>query len=651
MKRTALAWIAALIAAAAPAEARVTKLEITQHEPFADGQAFGAAGAYEKIVGRFSGELDPAEPLNGAIVDLGKAPQNNRGQVEYSTDFFILKPIDLAKGNGALFYEVNNRGRKLALGDFNDAPPNADPATARDVGNGFLMRSGFTIVWSGWIAGMPNGLAVPNAKGLRQKVWDEFLFETAGTKQAQLSFDAVEPGTATLLMRERNKDAPTRLAKDQWEFTDPRTIRLLPAGTEFRKGALYQLEYDAENPPLAGIGFAATRDLVSFLRHQATDDTGTLNPLAPGAQPVLTRAIAHGASQSGRYLRDFLYRGFNEDETHRIVFDGMNALIATARIFVDFRFAQPNRLAGLGHGNLLFPDTTFPWAYETETDPFTGKSDGILARCTARNNCPKIFHTTSGIEYWQSGESLVTADPLGRHDASLPASVRIYHIAGTQHVGIATMPKGVCATPPNLTDRRPVLRALLLALDTWVKDGTKPPESRYPRLGDGSLVAMEEWRFKLAGVTVPREPNPRPRVDYGPDFAIGIIGNVLPEITKDAYPVLIPQVDADGNEIAGVRLPDISVPMATATGWAVRAPGADAAGELCGLDGSLLPFAKTKAERAATGDARLSLQERYADKSDYVAKVRAAAARLEADGFLLHEDAERIGAKAAAAAW
>jgi hypothetical protein len=646
----------------AAAQARVTRMEISRREPFADRQAFGNVGAYEKLTGRFHGELDPQNPLNRAIVDLDNAPRNQRGQVEYSSDFYILKPLDMTKGNGALLYDVNNRGNKRALIQFNGAAASNDPTTLEHAGNGFLMRNGFTLVWSGWIAGLPaaNGnlridvpVAAADGRPIEQTVWDEFLFNDDKTVRAGLAFraSATAHGEATLLVRERNSDEPVVIAPEQWEFVDAGTVRLLPAGTPFRIGAIYQLIYRAANPPVGGIGFAATRDLVSFLRRQSADDGGAPNPLAGAQQPAITRTLAHGTSQSGRYLRDFVYRGFNEDETGGIVFDGVNPHIATGRLFLDFRFGQPNRMLNIGHGFVAMPDTSFPWAYETQTDPFTGKEDGILARCAARGNCPKVIHTNSSIEYWQSAQSLVTTDPLGRRDGTPPDNVRIYHFAGTQHIVGATMPKGICAHSPNPLDYGPLLRAALLALDGWVKDATPPPASRYPRIADGQLVEASALHISIPGVQTPRAAAPRPRFDYGPRFAAGIIDKVLPAASSDAYGVRVPAVDRDGNEVAGLRLPEVAVPLATTAGWSVRSAEAGSAGELCYLDGSFVPFARTKAEREATGDARLSREERYRDRADYAAQVAAEAAALERDGYLLAEDVQRISLQAANGLW
>ncbi|HEY1541449.1 MAG TPA: alpha/beta hydrolase domain-containing protein, partial [Xanthobacteraceae bacterium] len=436
MKRITAGLTLALALATSCAQARVTKIEVLRTEPFAGGEAFGAVGAYQKVVGRFYGELDPKEPLDAVIVDLDKAPRNARGHVEYSADFYILRPADLAKGNGALLYDVSNRGNKYALFQFNSAPQSNDPSAPAQAGNGFLMREGFSVVWSGWIHGLPANsnnlrIEVPTASNpngpLVGTVWDEFLFNDTATRQAHLTYPATDRDAATLMVRDRNAEAPSIISADQWEFVDTQTIRLLPEGTSFRIGAIYQLVYKAANPPVSGIGFAATRDLVAFLRHAAADDAGTANPLARNSKNAITRTLAHGTSQSGRYLRDFVYQGFNEDEAHHIVFDGINPHVATARMFLNDRFAEPNRMVQIGHGFLFYPNISFPFAFETQTDPFTGTKDGILARCSVRQNCPKIISTDSGTEYWQSAGSLLVTDPRGELDSVEPANVRIYH--------------------------------------------------------------------------------------------------------------------------------------------------------------------------------------------------------------------------------
>ena len=665
MKRLLLLGCAslALIAATAGAQARVTRIEITRQEPFAAGQSFGTVGAYEKVVGRFHGELDPNSPLDAAIVDLDKAPRNARGMVEYAADFYILKPVDLTKGNGALFYELANRGNKGILPRFNYAAGSNDPTTAQHAGDGFLMRQGYTLLWNGWMNGLPaanNALRIElpiasNPSGpIVGTVWDEFLFNQTDAKQARLTYKATstDQAQAKLLVRDHNDEEPAVIPADKWEFVDAQTVRLLPAGTPFRIGAIYQLIYKAANPPVTGIGFAATRDIVSFARYATADDAGTPNPLAAGGRPALTRALSQGNSQSGRYLRDFIYSGFNEDAAHRIVFDGSIPTVASGRTFLNYRFSQVGRINPAGHGFMFFPGSEFPFAYENQTDPFTGKSDGILARCTASNTCPKIIHLNSGTEYWQAGQSLVTTDPLGQRDTTPPDNVRIWSMSSVAHQGVnPAMPKGVCAMPYNLTDYRPLLRGALVALDRWVKDGTPAPKSRYPRIADGALVPAIKLDLAIPGLAMAKGPNPKPRLDFGPDIDKGIIGKALPVALKDQYRVLVPRVDADGNETGGLALPEISVPTGTAMGWSVRSEFGGGTGGLCYLDGAFLPFAKTKAEREATKDPRPSLAERYRDNADYAERVKAAAIALEHDGYILPEDTKRIADRAAKLTW
>ena len=652
-----------LIAGTACAE--ITRLEISAQAPYAGGKAFGPAGPYVRVSGRFYGELDPTHPSNRSIVDIRLAPRNARGKVEYSADFEILRPADPAKGNGTLLYDVNNRGNKLVLHMLNDTPAGNSLATPDTAGDGFLMRRGFSIAWSGWIAGLPRlpaggaqllRLEVPGVAALEQPVWDEFLFNDPAPQEilfnpsaarvAQLSFPAasLDKSRALLTLRNRNDDKPVPVPAAGWEFIDSGAIRLLPAGTAFRPGALYQFSYRAKNPPVSAIGYAATRDWVGFLRYQQHDSARTANPLGPDGRHQIGAAIAHGSSQSGRFLRDFVHQGFNETEDLRIVFDGINPHIASARLFLNYRFAQPNRLSGLGYGALGFPDASFPFAYEKTRDPKSRLEGGLLERCRQRDTCPKILHTVSSTEYWQGGHSLVTTDGAGEKDAALPENVRVYHFAGTQHVIVPTMPSGVCAMPANtIVDPRPALRALVLALDRWVKDGAPPPASVYPKLADGTLVSASALKWPaLPGFAVPRAPNPAPnpmmQFDYGARIAEGIIDTVPPVAHEFRYRVLVPAFDADGNEIAGLRMPEQAVPSATTTGWSLRGADSGAAGELCGLDGMALPFARTAAERAAAKDPRPSMAERYKDKADYVSRVRAAAQDLARRGYYLEED-------------
>src|ERR1700720_1280591 len=394
MERLLLLGCASLALIAASAQARVTRIEITKQEPFAAGQTFGNVGVSEKVVGRFRGELDPKSPLNAAIVDLDKAPRDAHGMVEYSADFYMLKPVDVTKGNGALFYELANRGNKGILPRFNYAAGSNDPATAQHAGDGFLMRQGYTLLWNGWMNGLPaanNTLRIElpvatNPSGpIVETVWDELLFNETDTEQARLTYKAtsIDQAQAKLLVREHNSEQPTVIPVDKWEFVDAQTVRLLPAGTPFKIGAIYQFIYRAANPPVTGIGFAATRDIVSFARYATADDAGTPNPLTAGGRTALTRTPSQGNSQSGRYLRDFLYSGFNEDEAHRVVFDGSIPTVASGRTFLNYRFSQVGRINPAGHGFMFFPGSEFPFTHKNQTVPVPRQSACIFPRSTA----------------------------------------------------------------------------------------------------------------------------------------------------------------------------------------------------------------------------------------------------------------------------
>jgi hypothetical protein len=656
-RRHASAFITfiALLACVPALHAEITSFEVTAQAPYAGGRSFGTVGPYVRVAGRFFGELDPGHPANRDIVDIRNAPRNSRGKVQYSADFEILRPADPMKGNGTLLYDVNNRGNKRVLHLLNDAAATNALDNPASAGDGFLMRQGFTVAWSGWIAGLPRApgllrLEAPAAAGIEQPVWDEFLFNDARQTEARLTFSAatLDKAAARLLVRERNEAAPTLLPLEAWEFLDDGAIGLLPRGTPFRAGLVYQFTYRARNPPVAGIGYAATRDWVAFLRYAQADLTGRPNPLGPDGRHKVSVALAHGTSQSGRFLRDMLYRGFNETEDLRIVFDGINPHIASARLFLNHRFAQPNRLYSLAHGFVGYPDAGFPFAYERARDPLRLADDGLLERCRKRDLCPKVLHTVSSTEYWQGGHSLNTTDPAGTRDLALPENVRVVHFAGTQHVITPTMPKGVCAGPPNTAvDPRPAMRALILALDRWVKNGAPPPASVYPKIADGTLVpaASLKWPSLSArdkAYVAPRSPNPMLQFDYGPRAADGVLDNVPPAPLPFRYKVLVPAVDADGNELGGLRMPEQAVPAATTTGWALRSAEGGAAGELCYLDGMALPFARTAAERAVAKDPRPALDERYRDRGEYLVRVRAAAQDLQRRGYLLAEDIERI---------
>jgi hypothetical protein len=626
------------------------EIQVNAVEPFAEGQPFGAAGSYLRIRGVAKGELDPAAPENRAIVDLDKAPRNARGFVEYETDFFILRPADPSRTNGVMVYDVTNRGRKRLLAMLDDASEDSpgaanDPKSAEDAGIGFSLGRGYSLLWSGWDPGAPvanNGLgarfptAMADGRPITGRIRHEFHIGTRTPGKGdivRLSYPAVSTDTrqARLTVRDREGHARTEIPAQSWEFADARSIRLLPQGSLFAPFKIYELWYEATEPKVLGIGFASVRDLVSFLRYEATDRNGIPNPLITDDAPTdgsgIRHALAFGVSQSGRFLRHFLELGMNDDGHGRCVFDGVMSHVAGAgKVFANHRFGMPGRTA-TQHEDRLYPENWFPFGNTVTTDPFSRKTGAILH---GHPTGPLVIETNSSTEYWQKGASLVHTDPAGRSDTDLPANVRVYMIAGTQHggrPGVDPSP-GPCVNPRNPHSATPALRALFAALEEWVTKGTAPPPSRVPRVADGTAVMAET--IKMPAV-------PGFAVAPGANQIVPPVDWVAPPARIDnVYGARVCAVDTDGNEIAGIRLPPIAVPLGTHTGWNVyRAQPS----ELADRDGSLIPFARTRAERDAARDPRPSLEERYGSREVYVAKVKAAAEALVAERLLLPADA------------
>src|SRR5487761_1476079 len=626
----------------------IVEIKVDAVEPFAGGQSFGEAGGYLRIRGTAKGEFGPAAAENAGIADLDKAPKNPRGMVEYETDFFILRPVESEPGGNVLVYDVTNRGRKVILGRLDEAGADADandPKTARDVGLGFTLGRGYSLLWSGWDPGAPranSGMtarlppALEDGRPMVRRIRDEFHVGTRAPGKGdivRLSYRAVSTDRrrARLTVRDRESDARTLIPAEEWEFVDDRSIRLLPAGTNFAPYKIYDIWYEASGSTVIGVGFAATRDLISFLRYERADRHGATNPmLAPGG-PGDGRGVAHtlafGVSQAGRFLRHFLELGMNDDGHGRRVFDGVLTHVAGAgKVFANHSFAMPGRTA-TQHEDRLYPENWFPFGNALTTDPFSGARGAILK---GRPTDPLMIEVNTATEYWQKGASLVHTDPAGGRDAELPSNARAYLIAGTQHGGgPGTDPSpGPCVNPRNPNSASPALRALLVALEEWVRAGTAPPPSRVPSIAQGTAVAADRVKMPMVpSFAVAPGANPSaPPVDW-----------VDPPARLDNfYPTQVCAVDADGNEVAGIRLPPIAAPLGTYTGWNVyRAQPC----ELCDRDGSLIPFARTSAEREAAGDPRPSLDERYGGRDAYVARVEAAAAALLADRLLLPPDA------------
>lgn len=640
------------------------RIEIKRVEPAFGGMTFGETGAYRKIVGRAHGKVDPGDSRNAGIVNIEKAPTDTDGLVAYACDFCLLMPAELHRGNGALFYDVVNRGSKVALHCFNDAPrdregPMAmavnDPSLAVDAGNGFLMRRGFSILWSGWQgAGVMGGadllaaqLPVATDKGepIVGLSREEYVFEHAQTPVAAgLSYPAarLNKDECTLTVRQNARDPRKPIGPEHWRFVSATQIEInRPDG--FDASAIYEFIYPARDPIVMGLGFAAVRDLIAFFRHASVDEAGNANPLAPEGAVGIDRALAFGMSQAGRFLRDFLYQGFNQDLTGRKVFDGlMPSNTGARRAFINHGFAQPGRFARQ-HEDRLFPHDQFPFTYATTADPVSGRTDGLMARCAATGTCPKIVQTESSSDFFHGRSSLLVTDGKGRA-VPIPDGVRLYHFASTQHGGGAMAAYAhmfpFAKYPLNPADFPEVHRALLLALDCWVAEDVPPPPSRFPNVGDGSLVSADAASYgfpAVPGVHYPGRVNGLSELDHSCQPPLPIPGH--------DYVVMVPAIDEDGNEAGGIRVPDIAVPRATHTGWASRAAGF-AEDELLAL-GACFPFAATREERLASGDPRLSLEERYPEPADYVHQVAQAAEQLRADGLLLAEDVERIVARAA----
>lgn len=660
------AW---LLGASSRAYARITSITITSRiSPAFGGKTFGP-GTYEELDGVATGEVDPNNPLNAVITDIALAPRNARGMVEYSMDISILKPVDESKGNHVMLYDVVNRGNKVVPGLFNVGATAADPA-----GDGFLENQGYTMVWSGWqgdLVPQPGqlGIRVPVAHHrdgatITGLVRTEFTLNApTSTQNLTAGFSSNTPGYPTvsldnsgdvLTQRVHQYDQPQVIPNKDWAFADctsqpfpgtpnPQRICIGPngaGGTGFDTNHIYELYYKAKDPLVLGLGFAATRDLIAFLRRSSDPQ----NPLAG----VISHTLMHGTSQDGRWVRNFLNLGFNEDETGQIVADGMNPHIGSVQGDFNVRFGQPGRLAGTEHTEKQYPGPDSPLSYGDTFDPYRHLRAGLLDRCRQTDTCPKIVQTMTDVEYWSASGAIDTTDPLGIRDLPQPSNVRIYQFASTQHGGyspIAPLPTstGICQQLPNANSYTYNLRALLVALTRWVVNGTQPPASDYSRIQDGTLVRPEAVRFPtIPGVSYDVSELFNTRILYfrGYKFDETTESGILsePPIPLIVYPGLLPQVDRDGNDIGGIRSTTLQAPLGTYTGWNTRRAGFSE-GDSCDLTGSYIPFAVQKADRVP-GDPRLSLEERYGNHAGYVAAVTAAAQKLLQQGYLLPADAQ-----------
>ena len=635
--------VACALLVSASVHSEVIRFQVTESAPAFEGRSFGSVGSYLRITGKATIALDPADRKNAVIADLDKAPRDATGKVQAVADVVILKPADASKGNQTLLLDVPNRGRKLAPQLFDDVEqPGANRAEkSADAGIGFLQRQGYTLAWIGWQSDIPSeplqmALLAPAAPGVTGPVRNEFQFDhLTNPIKTRLSADMADPSTLKITVRAHwthERQVPAGLSV---KALDAQTIEITrPSG--FDAGALYEVTYQGKDPILHGMGFAATRDIASFLRH----DLSASNPLAVNGHVGVTRAIGFGVSQSGRFLRDFLWLGFNQDLQGRTVFEGLMPHVAGARrMATNFRFGQPSRNSRHPQDPAWQIDE-FPFTYAVLQDPVSGKRDGLLQQCLITRTCPKIMQTDSEHEWWASRASLLVTDPLGHH-IDLPANVRAYMLAGTPHFadpGKKVTSSPMMALPVNPMHGGPPMRALLKALNAWISQGTEPPASRVPQRAHGTLVEPEH----AVPLNIPGLPfEALYSKAYWSDHS------VLPPKVLGHYTVLAPLADADGMSVAGIRALALAVPRATYTGWNPRALGFGP-GNLYPLQGAVLPFAATRAERQSRQDPRLSLEERYPQPANYVEAVKRTAARFVAEGMLLQEDADRAVERAQA---
>lgn len=630
----AVAWV--LLLGSVPGWAEVTRVDVERREDVLGGRAFGSVGPYEKILGSVQFAIDPTNPRNQIIADLDKAPRNAQGKVEFSADLLILRPKDPSRGKGVVFFDVINRGRFQLLATFSEAESSNDPTTEAHFGDASLLLQGYTLVAVGWQFDVPRGegrlgLDVPIATDNGQPItgwvaqWfiprepsDSFEYTGGNNTPAYPPID-LEASHYRLTAREGIFAARRLVPREDWQFgrmvdgrvvADPHFVTLK---TGFKPGLTYEVMYESQNPPVAGLGLAAVRDMASALKYSP-------DSIAPGRF-----AYMYGSSQTGRTLRQIIYEGFTIDEQGRKVFDA--AFVKTGGASMgrfNERFARPNSLG-------VFTQTRFPFQYQVTTDPVTGKQDGMGVRIPAGLE-PKIFLFDTASEYWDRGRlgALRHTSIDGSQDQPDAPNVRVYLMAGARHGSGSVPPRdGGGQFRENTLNYDWAPRGLLAALDAWTREGTEPPPSRHPTLADGTLVDRRDLEF-------PRVP--------GVQWPTHVPGGYRWDVPTpaSAMPFLLSNVDDDGNEVGGLRLPEQAVPLATFTGWLFRSERIGAPHTLINNGGSYIPFPLTRAERETTGDPRLSIEERYSGRADYLASVEAVANRLAQERYLLQSDVPAI---------
>lgn len=645
------------------------RLEIERTEPFAGGTTFGDMGVYEWLRGKVHYAIDPNEEGQPYICDLDLAPRNAEGMVEFASTIDIVKPVDMSRGNRRMLFEFSNRGGKTTVGTFNYGR-GADWTKPEFAGDGFLMRYGYTCLWSGWqgdlidtgnncVAYLPEALL--DGKPLRGKVRQEFSPVEPGVRSMGVSAGAergenVQPypvldrSTATLTMREREQDPRVPVPDSDWELAKAELkdgqVVLTPSQTDlyikggFKPGWLYELIYETEGSRVMGLGFLGIRDLISMLRNETHDSAGTPNPLAGQVEKV----YGTGASMSGRVIREYVYEGWNEDAEGRQVFDAMHTHTGSGRLLHNIRFAQVGRYPRQ-HEEHSWPSEYYPFTFTAVADPFTEKVDALWKR---PGTDPLVIHLHTEGDYWIRHVSLTHTDPRDAGDVEIPETARMYHLTAAPHMSrpVANDPVWIGQLTANSISASPYRRAALVLLDKWATEGVPPPPTLLPSSSEGTLVKAEEVLAKypkVPGVNLPKGTSRLPRYNYGPEFDTRGIMSVFPPepVPGQEYPLRVPDIDADGNTIAGLRYPDVEVPLGTYNGWSLRKAGF-AEGEQFWNTGSFVPFARTRAERQASGDPRPSIEERYPSHDAYVESVEQVCKARVSEGLMLQEDADRF---------
>ena len=645
----------------------VAAIDITTRRPYANGRSFGDTGAYDRIDGTITFAVDPTSEVNAPIVDLDLAPTDEDGNVRFRSEFSLLIPADPLAGNHRLLVDVVNRGNRRAIHAFNLTSPDEDPTDP--VGDGFLMRHGYALVSIGWQWDVPPNpsllhLEAPHALINGQPIRGQTAIEIrphapertrllANRVHAPYPAADLDQPTARLLVRDWEDGPDTELPRSAWRFareTDAETgggtiehsLNHIYLEAGFGPGRIYQLVYTAEGAPVVGTGLLAIREIASFLR----------TPSAENPTEGFDRVYAYGISQTGRMLRHLLHLGLNLDEAGAIAYDGLLPHVAGGRRGeFNHRFGQPSQqsLPGFGH--------IFPFTDEPTVDPYSERTEGLLDRIRTLNATPKVIYTNSSSEYWRGDGSLVHIGPAGSEDVQPAPETRVYHLAGTQHVP-GTMPPNAAPGgdgtrpryPRNIVNYYPLLRAALANLDAWVTDAIEPPPSRHPRLDDGTAVPRSAALASLPAIPGLDHPDPDRlwlirTTDLGPDAAAGI--GAYPVVEGETYPALVSALDDDGNELAGIRLPDLTVPVATNLPWNLRHPDSGAPEQIAPMIGASHFFSPTEAARAAANDPRPSLEQRYPTRDAYLTEVRAAARILVESRYLLEEDIETLVTNAA----